>query len=227
MGIQVQGNGGVIAEVDGTTFRALRITQRPVDYGALGFYRINGWTGTMAVSLAAAAQVFHARWTDATRLALIYKLIVAGIAPLAAATGAALSCQLESFMARAWTVDGSGGTVATITGNNQKERTSMGTTLFGAIRWASTTGLTAGTVTIDTHGHGGVIAGVGTAAITAPFANTVMPRIALLDADGEGQHPTVLVQNEGLGIRVGTIAFPAGMTWNGGFGMVWAEAAAF
>ena len=35
MAIQIQGNGGAIAEVDGTGFRALRTTARPFDHGAL------------------------------------------------------------------------------------------------------------------------------------------------------------------------------------------------
>ena len=37
MPIQIQGNGGTVAEVDGTNFRALRVNNRPVDYGALGW----------------------------------------------------------------------------------------------------------------------------------------------------------------------------------------------
>ena len=41
MAIQIQGNGGSVAEVDGTGFRAMRVSPRPVDAGSLGHYRLS------------------------------------------------------------------------------------------------------------------------------------------------------------------------------------------
>ena len=53
VGIQIQGNGGAIAEVDGTTFRAQRVSPRPVDHGTLGAYAYGGFTGILPAALAA------------------------------------------------------------------------------------------------------------------------------------------------------------------------------
>ena len=168
MATQIQGNGGVLAEVDGTNFRALRINRRPVDYGALGFYAINLITGTMAAGLAANAEIFQARWTDATRFAAIYGIACDGAGSIVAF--AAGFTKMEAMIARSWSADGSGGTAATITGNNNKLRSSMGTTLFGAIRASSTAALTAGTKTLDTQGIGAVISGA-----TATAGSQILP----------------------------------------------------
>ena len=59
MAIQLQGNGGTVADVDGTNYRALRTTLRPIDYGALGSYRLSLLSGTMAAGLAANAEVWQ------------------------------------------------------------------------------------------------------------------------------------------------------------------------
>ena len=70
MAIQIQGNCGDVADVDGTTYRALKITMRPTDYGMLGQYRLSMQSGTMAAGLAAFAQIFQARWTDTPEIAV-------------------------------------------------------------------------------------------------------------------------------------------------------------
>ena len=74
MGIQLIGNGGIVADVDGTVFRALRVINKPIDYSTLGIYGFSVVTGTLAAALAANAVVMSARWSDATRLGVIIKL---------------------------------------------------------------------------------------------------------------------------------------------------------
>lgn len=218
MATQIQGNGGTVAEVDGTNFRAVRITNRPIDYGALGFYAIGLATGTMAAGLAAASEIFQARWTDATRFAAVYNIGCDGAGGIAAFTAG--FTRMEAVIARAWTADGSGGTAATITGNNNKLRTSMGTTLFGAIRAASTAALTAGTKTLDTQGIGSIIS-----ATTATAGDQVLPNEELFSATSHvDNHPIVLAQNEGVVIRA---TVPATGTWTGGVSMRWAELTAY
>ena len=213
MGIQIQGNGGVIADVDGTTFRALRITARPINYGTLGMYRLGMHSGTMAAALAANSEMFQWRWPDATNLGIVYKASISAGANVAA-TAAALGSFVMAI-ARSWTAAGTGGTRAVVTGNISKLRTSMGTSLMNDAGISTTGALTAGTKTIDhaTTNLGAVSFGIGTGAITTALNLTFLPNTSLFDADGEGMHPIVCVQNEGFVIRNGTVAFPAGMTW--------------
>lgn len=226
MAIQIQGNGGVVAEVDGTTFRAIRVTNRPINYGTLGYYRAGALSGTIAAALAANSEVFQWRWPDASNLGLLYKVQVSAGANAAATAAAITGFRLTA--ARSWTVAGSGGTRLTMTGNNAKLRTSMGTTLTNDIGIASTGALTAGTKTLDSTDLGVVSIGILTGAITVQISGNILNAGdgILLDADGEGFHPFVAAQNEGVVVRSGVI-FPAGMTWQLGVHCVWAEAAAF
>lgn len=224
MSIQVQGNGGVVAEVDGTTFRALRVTGRPIDYGAFGFYRLGMISTTMAAALAANSEIFQFRWPDATRLAVVQRISFSAGANVAA-TAAAITA-IRAAIARAWTVNGTGGTLATLTGNNQKLRTSMGTSLAGEVRCATTTGLGAGTKTIDAQDIAAVALGIGTGAITTAVALTLIPYIQLLDINALADHPIILAQNEGWILR-SEIIFPAAMTWKFAVDTSWAEVAAY
>ena len=225
MAIQVQGNGGTVAEVDGTSHRALRVANRPLDVGSLGHYRLSMASGTIAAALAANGELFHFRWTDATRLAVVHKVLISAGANVAA-TAAGLVA-LEAVIARSWSAAGTGGTAATITGNNQKTRTSMGTTLLGEARCASTAALGAGTKTLDSQGVGNLAIGIGTGALTTTPVLTLIPKTDLLEMDANEPHPVVLAQNEGLVIKNGATAWPATLTWNIGVTIVWAEIAAY
>ena len=57
MAVQFQGNGGTVAEVDGTTFRAIRVSSKPLDYGTLGHYRVAS-TVALVVTQAANGTLF-------------------------------------------------------------------------------------------------------------------------------------------------------------------------
>lgn len=227
MAIQIQGNGGVVAEVDGTTFRAIRVTARPVNYGSLGMYRLGMHTGTMAAALAANAEIFQWRWADATNLGLVYKVSMSAGAQLASTAAVAFSFNMA--VARSWSAAGSGGLRAVLTGNISKLRTNMGTSLVSDAGISTTAGLTAGTKTIDhaTSNLSTVASGIGTGAITTAIAIPLLPLTIMFDADGEGQMPLVCAQNEGFIIRNSPVAFPATMTWVGAVNCLWAEAAAF
>lgn len=225
MGIQIQGNGGTIGEVE-TNTRALRSTARPLDVGSLGHYRLSMATGTIGAGLAAGAELFQFRWTDATRLCVIYKILISAGANVAASAAAIVT--LEAAIARSWSAAGTGGGTATITGNNQKVRTSMGTTLLGEARVATTAALGAGTKTLDTQGIGNVTMGIGTGAITTSLSLAFLPKTDLVEIDdGSSYHPIVLATNEGFVVRNGATAFPAGLTWGLGVTVVWAEIAAY
>jgi hypothetical protein len=224
MAIQIQGNGGVIAEVDGTTFRTLRVTGRPIDYGALGFYRLSQTSGTMAAALAANSEIFQFRWPDATRFAVPHRVHMSAGANVAA-TAAALA-SFRATIARAWTVAGSGGTRANLTGNNQKLRTSMGSSLVNDAGISTTAALTIGTKTLDAQDIGTFATGIGTGAITTAVQLPIMPPTDLLDVNSINDHPPVFAQNEGFIIRSGN-AMPATMTWHFTVNVSWAEVAVY
>jgi hypothetical protein len=228
--IQIQGYGGVTADVDGSTFRAIRITPRPIDYGSLGFYRLGMITGTMAAALTANSEIFQFRWTDATRFAAIYRIAISAGANVAATAAALVAFRLA--LARAWTVAGSSGTRATTTGHNQKLRTSMGTSLVAAndIGISTTGALTPGTKTIDAQDAGVIAFGIGTGAITTSNNLTFLVPTDLLNIDSSSDHPIVLAGGanpEGYVIRIGGNAFPAAMTWHASVNTSWAEVAAY
>jgi len=225
MAIQIQGNGGVVAEVDGTTFRALRVTARPINYGALGMYRSGAISGTMAAGLAGAAEVFQWRWSDGTNLGIVYAVSISAGANVAATAAAIVGFAMTA--ARSWTVIGSSGTRLTLTGNNSKLRTSMGTSLVNDAGISTTTGLTAGTKTLDANNLGAVALGIGTGALTVSPNFNLLPDTWLFNAFNEGHHPLVLAQNEGFVVRNGAVAWPATMTWNFAVNVAWAEALAF
>ncbi len=224
MAIQIQGNSGVVADVDGTSYRAIRVTQRPIDVGALGAYRLAMVSGTMAAGLGANSEIFQFRWADATRFAAVYRVYMSAGANVAA-TAAALAA-FRMTVARAWTVAGSSGTRATLTGNNQKLRTSMGSSLVNDAGISTTAALTAGTKTLDAHEIAAVASGIGTGAITTGVDLRFLDSAQLFTANDAGDHPLILAQNEGFVIRTGN-AMPATMTWHFAVTVMWAELTEF
>lgn len=217
MAIQIQGNGGTIGEVDGTSFRALRTSKRPMDYGALGSYAATGRTGVMAAALAANSEIFQLRWTDATRLCVITSVHCSGGGGIAAFTaGAAI---MELMIARSWTVAGSGGTAITLTGSNQKLRSSMGTSLVNDMRVASTAALTAGTKTLDAQPIGSIVKGV-----TVTAGDTIFPAAHLYEINENDGQPIILAANEGIIVRA---TVPATGTWTTAIDVTWMEMAAY
>lgn len=218
MAIQLQGNAGTVAEVDGTNYRAVRTTLRPIDYGSFGGYRLAQLSGTMAAGLAANSEIFQFRWADATRLCIVTSVIFDGLSGSATAFTAGFG-KVDMLVARSWTADGSGGTAATITGNNAKQRSSMGTTLLGAARVASTAALTAGTKTLDTQAIGQYSTTFGTVANVQ-----AIPQFDLFHMDPGGESPLILAQNEGFVVRA---TVPATGTWQFGVTVCWTEVSAY
>lgn len=214
---------GALVEVGASAARGLHTLQKPDDYGALGHYRVAMLSGTMAAALAANSEVFQFRWPDATRFAAIYRVDMSAGSNVAATTAALIAMRMT--VARSWTVAGSGGTRATMTGNNQKMRTSMGTSLVNDIGMATTGALTAGTKTLDNQDIGifatGMVTGALTVAHTFPWILST-----LFDVQDQGAHPLILAQNEGFVIRSGP-TFPATATWHCGITVIWAELTAF
>jgi hypothetical protein len=223
LAIAVIGNGGVVADVDANT-RALRVTARAVNYGALGMYRFGAGSGTMAAALAANAELCQFRWADGTNIALVHRVSIS--AGAVAAAGAAALVGFNLFVARNWTTNGSGGTRFSFAGNTNKLRATMGSSLVNDIGLSTTTGLGGGTRTFDAQPIGSVRMGIGTGAITTSMQKTLLPLTHLYNADGEGYAPIILAQNEGFIVR-NHVIWPTLMTWQFSVNVLWAEATSF
>jgi len=218
MAIQIQGNGGVVAEVGGTGYRALIVSQKPVEYGALGIYRKSLLSGTMAAALAANANIYAWRWGDATRLGVVQKVTLDGLVGSATAFTAGFG-NVRMMAARSYTASSSGGTGGTLTGNNSKLRTSMGTTLLTDVRIASTAALTAGTFTADTDPMALVSLSFGIV-VSVQYTGQVV----LFGEDIGPSQPYVCVQNEGFTLQA---TVPATGTWQFGVTTTWAEVTSY
>lgn len=224
MPIQLQGNGGVVAEVDGTTFRASRFTPRPVDHGALGAYAIGVPTGILPAALGANSEIYQFRWADATRFAVIRKVrFSAAVSTTFFAAG--VPVQIDLVKSTAWTGAGTGGT-AISPAALLKRRTSMGSSLLasGDMRVATTAALGPGTKTLETLALANILAA---GPITASLDGTIIaPGTILWQAEvGDGEHPLVLAQNEGFSVR--SVAVPATGTWQASIMVDWAEVTAY
>lgn len=232
MSFQLQGNGGVVAEVDGTAYRALRTTNRPMDTGAFGFYQYAQASGTIGANLAAgtgsAGHVFAARWGNSSKLGVITMLRLRFQCLTLFTANTLTDFGFDAFIVRSYTASHSGQTGATLTGNNCKTRTSMGTTLMTDIRIANTAALTSGTHTFDAQPFAcslGDSQRVNPAAATEEqYVND--PTLEWVANVANGEAPIVLAQDEGIVIRNRAV-WPAAGTGVITVEMKWGEVAAY
>lgn len=246
MNIIIEGGGsnnfGVGSEmIIDPTFSAPRVSIRPLEYTqsggtVLGHYRAVGLSG--AVNTISAAGILNSlRWADSSRLFVLLRL--SAQAWVASAITATATIDLQAFIFRGSTsnASGSGSSTVTFTGNNQKCRFNMGTSLFasnGEIRTiGTTTALTAaGGKTNDSvpFGAGGFNTfyssnGTGTAAIVS--AGVAGTPLDLYKCDlSMGQHPIILAPNEGIEIQCLT-ATPTTGSIRYAFTYDWAEVSAY
>lgn len=218
MAVQNQGNSGIISEVD-STFRALRNVAKPLEHSTFGQYRVSAVVGLVATQ-AANGTLFSFRWGDATRFCVVESIRLQCLQTVAAT--ATIWPYFEVFLARGFTASDSVGTAVTMTGNNQKMRTNMGTSLVTDMRFsAAAAGLTVGTRTLDANP---IMQLATTQIITTPN-----PAIAIIERlfDTGAQHPVVFTQNEGFIVRGPSTIFGAAGTANLHVEVAWAEVAAY
>ena len=224
MAVALVGNGGVIADVGGTAFRALKAANMPLDHGSLGHYRYGGFTGILPAALTANSEIFQFRWTDATRFAVIQKIKISAVVSTTF-FAAGVPVQIDLVKATGWSGQGTGGT-SVAPAALLKDRTSMGSSLVasGDIRIATTAALGAGTKTLETLSMAAIAA---PGPITASLNGQIIPPgTVLYEPDlGDGEHPLVFAQNEGFVIR--SVAVPATGTWTVAIHLDWAEVTAF
>lgn len=219
MAIQTQGNGGTVAEVGGTTFRALHTHVKPLEYGTLGHYR----TSVRIVSTAAQAAnsgIFELRNTHASNLIVLTRL---SLRALQTAAGTAQENALDVYRCTSFTASS---TTNTVTPVSSVKRTSMAAYPGGAaVRHLTITGaaagMTGGTRTKDTQFFAtlpyNVAAAISTTSQWGPYD--------CVD-DVNGTHPFVFAQNEGIWIENRTLNVTSyGITWF--VDCSWAEVTAF
>jgi hypothetical protein len=193
---------------------ALSVVNKPIDPGALGAYMVSVASGTMAAGMAGGSEVVQFRYGGAN-LCLVEQVMFEGMTSLGTGFTAGVASALLTIT-RNYTANGSGGGAATLTGNNQKLKTSVyGTTGLSEIRVATTAGLTspAGDAP-DANPIARAQWGVSTAT-NAQQAGQFL----LFDAYGVG-HPIELAQNEGL---ILSMTVPATGTWAFSVRFKWTE----
>lgn len=222
--VSIMGSGGELVKASGTAFNGLAVTVKPVDHGSLGAYLWGGFTGVLPAALAANSEIFQFRWADATRFAVIRKVRIS-CAVSTTMFAAGVPIQIDMVKATGWTVQGTGGTGYTI-GAMLKRRFNMGSSLIvsGDVRAATTAALGAGTKTLETVALSSIAAaGPITGALNGAIIN---PGTILWQAEvGDGEHPLVLVANEGFVVR--SVAVPATGTWSCAMNVDWAEVSAY
>jgi hypothetical protein len=202
----------------------LRANIRCPAFGALGCYSQSLTSGSIVATGSAGAVIWALRWTDSSRFALIERVRVAAVVDGTITTSVPYNLQL--FRSRGFTVSPttSIGTTATLTGNNAKRRTSMGTTLMGGI-WilgTAAAGLTGQTLGNDTDAMATIVGASGQAIGSQFFG----PSPASLWDDNVDAHPLVLAQNDGLAIQA-PLAGPATGTFKVSVSVDWMEVAAY
>lgn len=232
MAITVQGIGDapIASEVDGTTFRAMLVTMRPIEYGAFGAHRLGAITGTIGASAASGAEFFQFRWDRHDTFALVNFVGVSAAANVAATVGTVYT-HLKLTHARRWYVAGSSGTRLTITGSNTELRKHQdgGSSLANDIGISTTVSLTPGTKNLDTTDLGSTVLAATLAAITTSMTlPLIKPKDGVLYSAAKNMGmPLILSPNEGFVIRLGTTPMQASMTWNMAVQCAWTTVAEF
>ena len=211
MAIQTQGFGGVVDEVD-STFRARRVSIRPTEvltwesYGGIS----NGMT-----AVTAASPIFALR-NIGTNLIIVRRVQIGFVTTTAFTTAQGLAFRLT--IARAYTVNDSGGNVVSFTGNNLKHRTSLAQVTNADMRQGGAGAITAGTRTLDANP-------IGIAMGSSTGLASTMAMQALFQHD-TGDYPLILAQNEGM-IITNEIAMAAAGVINLYINLEYAEAVTY
>lgn len=223
------GTSAALVGVGAEAASAAHATLKPTPHGALGHYRIAATSGTIAAALAANAQLFYVRWTDATRFMVVtrVKLSFQALTPFTAATLTDFGFDL--FKATAVSAGGGGTDLGALV-KTKMRTTGMGASLLdaaGLMRISTTAALTALT-TLDATA---IAQSVGDAQRVNPAAATeeaiVNNPTLLFEADqSRGEHPLVLAQNEGMVLRNRAV-WPAAGTGIVQVELSWSEVTAY
>lgn len=197
-----------------STFGALRVSMRPLEFAfngiTHGHFSIAAATGLTTV-IAAGGSIFSFRWMDTGSYAIILRCEIN--ASVATAFTAAQPVDCDLVVARGFTVSDTGGTSLLPSGEFQKMRSTMGSSIAGDIRIATTAALGAGTKTLDAQA-------IGIAAFPGNALGVTGNPTDLINVIGNGEHPLVLAANQGFNVRivttqgaVGTVKYYVRLNW--------------
>lgn len=222
MAIQIQGNGGTVAEIGGTTFRGQHIHSKPLEYGALGHYRV-AFRFALVNSQAGNSKLFEIRNTHATNLIIPTRLNIRWVQT--AAHTAAIEDSLDVYKLTGFTVIS---TTNTVTPTVSVKRASMAAAPGGAaVRHVTAAGVAGGMTGGTSTKDGSPIHQLPKWLLAAvPTASEPVFSFSDVLDDVNGTHPFVLVQNEGILIENrAALGAAAGSTVYVDFS--WAEVTAF
>jgi hypothetical protein len=187
-------------------------TRYPIDHAGGGSYQAAIRSGSMAAGLVANAPIVSFRFVSASFVALIRRI---KFSAWTLGTGFAAGIGLfDAFVARGYTAEDTGGTLAALAGDIGKLSTLGMVTTTSQLRVASTAALTVGTRTLD-----GVA--LDTLMGNAPTtAQTLM--ITKQELFEEADHPLKLGTSEGLIIQA---TVPATGLWQFSVNVAWDEVA--
>jgi hypothetical protein len=186
------------------TFNAARVVMKPLEYAnlgqILGHYRAVCTSGSV-LSLTGPAVVNSLRWTDPSRFFVLLRLEANLSIPSTITTGVVQDVAAYVFRGSTGNSSGAGSSTVDFTGNKQKLRASMGSSLVGELR---TIGTTTALTACAGKTNDGVPFGAGAFSLwpdirtagSAPIAPLILYKV-----DSFGQHPIVLACNEGIEIQ--------------------------
>lgn len=191
------GVSGSLAGVGSQAASPLHVTPKPLSIGSGGHYRCA--TRTRLVNTQAAnSRLFEIRNPSATILMVLLKLHIQWFTLATDLHTATIEDSLDVYKATGFSVvDPTGSPVTPLT---TKARTSDPSSIVEVRANALAglaAGITGGTLTMEASPY----AALGKALLAAPVATAVPPpkdELLLIPEMGDGQHPLVLVQNEGI-----------------------------
>lgn len=222
MAIQVQGNSGVTAEVGGTSVRALNTHGKPIEYQALGHYRIALRINSTAAQ-AANSKLLELR-NPSTNLIIPTRLTLRAMQTVA---GTAQENSIDVFKVTSFTVLDTTNTVTPVPVVKRTTAMPAGASAQAQIRHltlaGAAAGMTGGTMTKDANALStfpymvSAAAATGTTGQWGPYE--------VFD-DVNGTHPLVLLQNEGIILENRVLNVTTyGITWYLDF--CWAECTSY
>ena len=188
---------------DGSIMRSMvHATHYPVDYDTGGCFQHCAKSGLIAAGQPANSPIYSFRW-PASLLALVKKIRINAATDATGFTAGLATFDL--FVARAFTAADTGGSPANLVSDYNQLRTSM-TTSKASVMIANTLALTPGTRQLDTDPMESRSVSAPTTGFTPLSPNQ---QLTLLDKQ-QGEHPLLLVANEGFVIRA---SVPAAGVW--------------
>jgi len=215
MAIQIIGFGGVVADVDDTVYRALKVVVQPVDYGLLGSYRMSVATGTINATLTNGS-VFQFYWPSATKIALVWGVLIDY-------GGSSANAGVQRFklsVARLITANGTGGSTISVPGTSEQSqqlRTSMRPSSVYPVLVSTTAALVDGTWMLDNNPVGAYTFAVDASGTNQPVVQQVLLYGSM---SRRTSAPIVLDQNEALNLSLSTVTTP---TFVVGISIAWSE----